>query len=116
MKVCPIADLPDIHCGEMVSPQKMNSHNRLSVPATRTGKLNALSEASANGGHPMEAARRRLLAKAKKKSLMITVVIVVAFIVCWTPYYAMMVIFIFNLDPDQQITGELQSAIFFFGE
>ncbi|OQR76845.1 gonadotropin-releasing hormone receptor-like, partial [Tropilaelaps mercedesae] len=62
---------------------------------------------------PMET-RRKLLARAKKKSLMITVIIVAAFVICWTPYYAMMLIFIFNLDPEQRIAGELQSAIFFF--
>ncbi|KAK8772699.1 hypothetical protein V5799_024058 [Amblyomma americanum] len=48
------------------------------------------------------------------KSLMITVVIVAAFIVCWTPYYCMMVILIF-LEPDDQLTEELQAGIFFFG-
>nr|AHE76192.1 Corazonin receptor 1 [Ixodes scapularis] len=62
----------------------------------------------------MDDARRKLLHKAKMKSLMITVVIVLAFIVCWTPYYCMMIIFIF-LDPDDQLTEELQAGIFFFG-
>ncbi|KAH9378304.1 hypothetical protein HPB48_007228 [Haemaphysalis longicornis] len=62
----------------------------------------------------MDDARRRLLHRAKMKSLMITVVIVAAFIVCWTPYYCMMIIFIF-LEPDDQLTEELQAGIFFFG-
>ncbi|OQR70749.1 gonadotropin-releasing hormone receptor-like, partial [Tropilaelaps mercedesae] len=111
-----IANLPAIHCGESERPQPIHSQHRLlSTPGNAGPEEVALTCSTVNGSHLMEAARRRLLAKAKKKSLMITVVIVVAFIVCWTPYYAMMVIFIFNLDPDQQITGELQSAIFFFG-
>lgn len=66
------------------------------------------------GHSAMDDARRKLLHKAKMKSLMITVVIVLAFIVCWTPYYCMMIIFIF-LDPDDQLTEELQAGIFFFG-
>lgn len=81
-----------------------------------TSRPNGLVQSSSPcEGHSMEATRRRLLAKAKRKSLMITIVIVATFVICWTPYYAMMVIFIFNLDPDQRITGELSSAIFFFG-
>lgn len=114
-------DLPAIHCEDAAATahqqdrkQKRNFLNPISTfPRLRE---NGVRSSHPICGHPMEVARRRLLAKAKKKSLTITVVIVVAFIVCWTPYYAMMVIFIFNLDPDQRITGELQSAIFFFGE
>nr|XP_042910999.1 uncharacterized protein LOC107448213 [Parasteatoda tepidariorum] len=59
-------------------------------------------------------ARHKILQKAKVKSLMITVVIVLTFVVCWTPYYVMMIIFMF-LDPDEQLSQDLQSAIFFFG-
>ncbi|XP_064461440.1 gonadotropin-releasing hormone receptor-like isoform X2 [Ornithodoros turicata] len=74
----------------------------------------AKSGGSSSGRSAMEDARRKLLHKAKMKSLMITVVIVLAFIICWTPYYCMMIIFIF-LDPDDQLTEELQAGIFFFG-
>ncbi|GFR00103.1 g_PROTEIN_RECEP_F1_2 domain-containing protein [Trichonephila clavata] len=59
-------------------------------------------------------ARHKILQKAKVKSLMITVVIVLTFVVCWTPYYIMMIIFMF-LEPDEQFSQDLQSAIFFFG-
>ncbi|GBM05193.1 hypothetical protein AVEN_197746-1 [Araneus ventricosus] len=45
---------------------------------------------------------------------MITVVIVLTFVTCWTPYYIMMIIFMF-LEPDEQLSQDLQSAIFFFG-
>lgn len=86
------------------------------LPEIHENLSNQLQNPGGMATSSMEQARRRLLEKAKKKSLMITVVIVAAFVVCWTPYYGMMFIFIFNLDPEQKITGDLQSAIFFFGE
>lgn len=58
--------------------------------------------------------RRKLMHRAKAKSLRLSVVIVAAFIVWWTPYYAMMIIFMF-LNPDKRLSEELQSGIFFFG-
>ncbi|KAG5680562.1 hypothetical protein PVAND_010061 [Polypedilum vanderplanki] len=58
--------------------------------------------------------RQKLIHKAKMKSLRISVVIVAAFIVCWTPYYAMMLIFMF-MNPDERLSEDLQSGIFFFG-
>ncbi|KZC05368.1 Gonadotropin-releasing hormone receptor [Dufourea novaeangliae] len=58
--------------------------------------------------------RRKLIHRAKTKSLRISVVIVAAFIIWWTPYYAMMIIFMF-LNPNKHLSEELQSAIFFFG-
>ncbi|XP_054715567.1 gonadotropin-releasing hormone receptor-like [Uloborus diversus] len=62
----------------------------------------------------MDEARRNLLRKAKNKALMITVVIMVAFVVCWAPYYTTMIIFIF-LKPNDGLSKDLESAIFFFG-
>lgn len=47
--------------------------------------------------------RRRLLHRAKTKSLRISVVIVAAFVIWWTPYYTMMIIFLF-LDPDEHVS------------
>ncbi|XP_063830042.1 gonadotropin-releasing hormone receptor [Ostrinia nubilalis] len=58
--------------------------------------------------------RRRLIDRAKMKSLRMSVVIVAAFIVWWTPYYVMMIIFTF-LNPDKNLSDELLSGIFFFG-
>ncbi|KAH0539159.1 hypothetical protein KQX54_001473 [Cotesia glomerata] len=58
--------------------------------------------------------RRRLMHRAKIKSLRISIVIVTAFVICWTPYYIMMIIFMF-LDPDEHLSQDLQSGIFFFG-
>ena len=58
--------------------------------------------------------RRDIFQKAKMKSLRISVIIVLAFIICWTPYYFMMITFIF-LKPDEQLGENMQSAIFFFG-
>ncbi|XP_046400496.1 gonadotropin-releasing hormone receptor-like [Ischnura elegans] len=52
--------------------------------------------------------------RAKIKSLRISVVIVVAFVVWWTPYYTMMIMFMF-LNPDKMVSEEMQSGIFFFG-
>lgn len=50
--------------------------------------------------------RQRLIHKAKMKSLRISVVIVCAFIICWTPYYVMMIIFMF-LNPDKRVSNVL---------
>lgn len=47
--------------------------------------------------------RRRLIDRAKMKSLRMSVVIVAAFLIWWTPYYVMMVIFTF-LDPDKKVS------------
>jgi hypothetical protein len=47
--------------------------------------------------------RQKLIHKAKMKSLRISVVIVAAFIICWTPYYAMMLIFMF-MNPDERLS------------
>ncbi|OAD53680.1 Gonadotropin-releasing hormone receptor, partial [Eufriesea mexicana] len=58
--------------------------------------------------------RTKLMHRAKAKSLKISIVIVAAFIIWWTPYYTMMIIFMF-LNPDKRLSEELQSAIFFFG-
>lgn len=50
--------------------------------------------------------RRRLMHRAKTKSLRISVVIVAAFLIWWTPYYTMMIIFLF-LDPDEHVSINL---------
>lgn len=47
--------------------------------------------------------RRRLMHRAKSKSLRISIVIVTAFVIWWTPYYIMMIIFMF-LDPDEHVS------------
>ncbi|XP_050350261.1 gonadotropin-releasing hormone receptor [Nymphalis io] len=58
--------------------------------------------------------RRRLIDRAKMKSLRMSIVIVTAFVIWWTPYYVMMIIFTF-LNPDKNLSEDLQSGIFFFG-
>lgn len=58
--------------------------------------------------------RRRLINRAKTKSLRISVVIVAAFLIWWTPYHTMMIILLF-INPDEHLSQELQSGIFFFG-
>lgn len=58
--------------------------------------------------------RRKLMYRAKAKSLRISIVIVTAFIFWWTPYYTMMIIFMFSC-PDKHVSDELQNIIFFFG-
>ncbi|CAB0000776.1 unnamed protein product [Nesidiocoris tenuis] len=67
-----------------------------------------------NGRNKIDYNRRRLIHRAKIKSFRISLVIVAAFIVWWTPYYTMMIIFMF-LNPDKQLSEELQKGIFFFG-
>lgn len=61
------------------------------------------------------AIRQQLINRAKVKSLRISVAIVLAFIVCWSPYYMMMLNFVFRRNADQTYSDDLQSAIFFFG-
>ncbi|XP_073843871.1 gonadotropin-releasing hormone receptor-like [Musca autumnalis] len=63
---------------------------------------------------PSKTNRQRLIHKAKMKSLRISVVIIIAFLICWTPYNVMMLIFMF-WNPDKRFGEDLQSAIFFFG-
>ncbi|XP_033159626.1 gonadotropin-releasing hormone receptor isoform X1 [Drosophila mauritiana] len=63
---------------------------------------------------PTQTNRQRLIHKAKMKSLRISVVIIIAFLICWTPYYVMMIMFMF-LNPDKRLGDDLQDAIFFFG-
>ncbi|KAK0180897.1 hypothetical protein PV327_003230 [Microctonus hyperodae] len=58
--------------------------------------------------------RTRLMQRAKNKSLRISFVIIAAFIIWWTPYYTMMIVFIFT-NPDNRLSEELQDNIFFFG-
>ena len=48
--------------------------------------------------------RRKLMHRAKAKSLKISIIIVVAFILWWTPYYTMMIIFMF-LNPSEQVSN-----------
>lgn len=48
--------------------------------------------------------RRRLIDRAKMKSLRMSVVIVAAFLIWWTPYYVMMIIFTF-LNPDKNVSN-----------
>jgi hypothetical protein len=42
--------------------------------------------------------RRKLIRRAKMKSLRISVAIVCVFLVCWTPYYVAMIIYLFSED------------------
>lgn len=79
--------------------------------------------------------RQKLIHKAKMKSLRISVVIVagcnlklfkvsldvkikyltsLSVIICWFPYFAMMLIFMFT-NVDETLSEDLQSGIFFFG-
>ncbi|XP_049766147.1 gonadotropin-releasing hormone receptor-like [Schistocerca cancellata] len=66
------------------------------------------------GGDAAGDNRRRLIRRAKATSVRISLLIVAAFVVCWTPYYTMMIIFLF-LNPDKHLSEDLQSGIFFFG-
>lgn len=52
---------------------------------------------------PAQTNRQRLIHKAKMKSLRISVVIIAAFLICWTPYNVMMIIFTF-LNPDKRVS------------
>ncbi|XP_014365357.2 gonadotropin-releasing hormone receptor [Papilio machaon] len=58
--------------------------------------------------------RTRLIDRAKMKSLRMSIVIVTAFVIWWTPYYIMMIIFTF-WNPEKNLGENLLSGIFFFG-
>lgn len=88
---------------------------------------NGYTQTTANGTAPRNAGeafngmdqsqsqkRQQLIHRAKIKSLRISVVIVSAFIVCWSPYYVMMLTMVF-LNPEREHSENLQSAIFCFG-
>ncbi|XP_017481947.1 PREDICTED: arg8-vasotocin receptor-like [Rhagoletis zephyria] len=62
----------------------------------------------------MQTNRQRIIHKAKMKSLRISFVIIIAFLICWTPYYVVMVTLMF-LNPDKKLSEGLVSAIFVFG-
>lgn len=47
--------------------------------------------------------RQKLIHRAKTKSLRISVAIIAAFIICWTPYYVIMLIFMFT-DADEKVS------------
>lgn len=53
--------------------------------------------------------RQKLIHRAKMKSLRISVAIVAAFIICWTPYYVSMLIFMF-MNPDERVNIHFQFA------
>lgn len=57
---------------------------------------------------PTQTNRQRLIHKAKMKSLRISVVIIIAFLICWTPYYVMMIIFLF-WNPDKKVKRIIES-------
>ncbi|XP_055947127.1 gonadotropin-releasing hormone receptor-like [Argiope bruennichi] len=81
---------------------------------TIANQENMFQERTLSSPTAIDGARHKILHKAKIKSLMITVVIVLTFVVCWTPYYVTMIIFIF-LDPDEHLSQNLQTFVFFFG-
>lgn len=61
-------------------------------------------------------ARQTILwnANVNGMSFLITVLLVFTYLVCWTPYYVTLLIFMF-LDPREQMSRDLQVATFFFG-
>lgn len=62
-------------------------------------QMNAISS---DPSHRVLNNRQKLIHRAKMKSLRISVAIVAAFIICWTPYYASMLIFMF-MNPDKRV-------------
>lgn len=57
--------------------------------------------------------RQRLINRAKTKSLRISVAIVAAFIICWTPYYVSMLIFMFTNPDERVINNKMKSKVHF---
>ena len=102
MFLLPLAILITTYVSTVLTISRSERMFRLELPNTSAGYMNGNLN------------RRKLMHRAKAKSLRISVVIVAAFIIWWTPYYAMMIIFMF-LNPDDRLSEELQSGIFFFG-
>ena len=69
---------------------------------TRHNRSNLQQQEPNNTQSNMMTQRRIIFKKAKKKSLRISIILVTAFIVCWTPYYFMMIAFIF-LNPNDKV-------------
>ncbi|XP_046736312.1 gonadotropin-releasing hormone receptor [Diprion similis] len=85
------------------------------VTISRSERVFKTELANSNMNHVSgDVNRRRLMHRAKTKSLRISVVIVAAFVLWWTPYYTMMIIFMF-LNPNKHLSEDLQSGIFLFG-
>lgn len=61
-----------------------------------------MNATSSDYEHRAQNNRQKLIHRAKMKSLRISVAIVAAFIICWTPYYVSMLIFMF-WNPDEQV-------------
>lgn len=62
-------------------------------------QMNAISS---DPSHRVLNNRQKLIHRAKMKSLRISVAIVAAFIICWTPYYVSMLMFMF-MNPDKRV-------------
>lgn len=54
--------------------------------------------------------RQKLLQRAKYKSLRMSVLIILAFIICWTPYYIMMILVIFT-NLDEKVSNPLKTKL-----
>lgn len=62
-------------------------------------KIFQMNAVSTDHDHRVQNNRQKLIHRAKMKSLRISVAIVAAFIICWTPYYISMLMFMFmNID------------------
>lgn len=59
----------------------------------------------------MDHHRQDIFQRAKMKSLRISVIIVTAFVICWAPYYFMMITFIF-LKPDEKVSQRFDVLLF----
>ena len=74
-----------------------------SIASERMFQCNNSGSNGFNGMHHVQTTnRQKIINRAKVKSLRISVVIVAAFFICWTPYYVMMIIFMF-LNPDKTV-------------
>ncbi|CAG0921391.1 unnamed protein product [Notodromas monacha] len=68
-----------------------------------------------NDDHSLATLRRyKILKRAKVVSLKMTMLVVLGFLVCWTPYYIVMMVFIF-WKPSDEVAYLLSECIFFFG-
>lgn len=94
-----------LSCGSLLMlVLSLSSPLSLSLPLTGSEKMfqgSKLANYSTTKQLPTQTNRQRLIHKAKMKSLRISVVIIIAFLICWTPYYVMMIIFLF-WNPDKR--------------
>ncbi|XP_043277457.1 gonadotropin-releasing hormone II receptor-like isoform X2 [Venturia canescens] len=82
---------------------------------TRSGSNGTLrSSATSSGGSRMRLRRSDMssIERARSRTLRMTITIVAVFIICWTPYVAMLLWYMMDRDSAEKVDQRLQDALF----